>query len=60
MPPDEIAAAGLALAVTAGGAFSAAETTALMTVEDTLKALDQAHAVKYRKPGTMLPAMSHN
>lgn len=53
--PDEIAAAGLALAVTAGGAFSAAQTTPLMTVEDTLKALDAGHAVKYRKPGVSVP-----
>ena len=49
--PDEIAAAGVVLAVTAGGALSSCDTTVLMTVEDTLKALDHGHAVKYRKPG---------
>jgi uncharacterized protein with GYD domain len=59
--PDEIAAAGVVLAVTAGGALSSCETTALMTVEDTLKALEQGHAIKYRKPGVEVPvrAVAH-
>lgn len=49
--PDEISAAGVVLAVTAGGALSAVETTVLMSVEDTLEALEKGHAIKYRKPG---------
>jgi uncharacterized protein with GYD domain len=58
--PDEVAAAGVVLAITAGGAMSSVETTALLSVHDTLEALDKGHAVKYRKPGVNAPAMSHN
>lgn len=53
--PDEVAAAGVVLAVTAGGALSNVDTTVLMTVEDTLRALDRGHAIRYRRPGA--PAM---
>lgn len=59
--PDEIAAAGVSLAVSAGGAMSAVDTTVLMTVDDTLKSLERGHAIKYRKPGTPIaaPASAH-
>lgn len=60
--PDEIAAAGVVLAVAAGGALAKVETTVLMSVEDTLEALDRGHAIKYRRPGVpgVAPAIAHS
>ncbi len=49
--PDEIAAAGVVLAVTAGGAMSSVETTVLLSVEDTLEALQRGRAIASRRPG---------
>ena len=40
--PDNISIAGVVLAITAGGALASVETTALMTVEETLEALRRA------------------
>jgi len=36
----------------AGGALSSVETTVLLSVEDTLAALNKASAIKYRSLGT--------
>lgn len=50
--PDNVSMAGVVLAITAGGALGSAETTVLMTVEDTLQALSKAKDIGYRPPGT--------
>ena len=50
--PDNVAAAGVVLAIAAGGALASAETTVLMTVEETLEALAKGKAIGYRTPGT--------
>jgi uncharacterized protein with GYD domain len=49
--PDNISMSGVALAIAAGGALSRAETTVLMTVEETLEALARAKGISYRQPG---------
>ena len=43
--------AAVAIAIGSGGALSKVETTPLLTVEETLEALDRARAVAYRPPG---------
>jgi uncharacterized protein with GYD domain len=50
--PDNVSIAAVALAIAAGGALSSIETTVLMTVEDTLDALQKAKQIRYRAPGT--------
>ena len=49
--PDNASMAAIAIAISAGGALSAMETTALLTVEETLSALKKAAKIKYRPPG---------
>ena len=49
--PDNVSMAGAVLAIAAGGALAAVETTVLMTVEDTLEALAKGKGIGYRKPG---------
>jgi uncharacterized protein with GYD domain len=49
--PDNISMAATALALSAGGALSSIETTVLMTVEETLAALERAASIRYRPPG---------
>jgi len=43
--------AGVVLAITAGGALASAETTVLMSVEETLEALAKGKDIGYRRPG---------
>ena len=50
--PDNVSMAAVALAIGAGGALRSMETTVLLTVEDTLAALDKSQSVKYRRPGS--------
>jgi uncharacterized protein with GYD domain len=50
--PDNVSMAAVAVAIGAGGALTSFETTVLLTVEDTLAALEKAGSVKYRAPGT--------
>src|SRR5688572_5950871 len=50
--PDNVSMAAVALAINGGGALSAIETTVLLTVEETLDALQQAGQITYRAPGT--------
>ncbi len=50
--PDNVSMAGVALAIAAGGALRSFETTALLTVEETMDALRKAGAVGYRTPGS--------
>jgi uncharacterized protein with GYD domain len=49
--PDNESMAGVVLAITAGGALASAETTVLMTVEETLAALAKSKDIGYRRPG---------
>jgi hypothetical protein len=44
--------AAVALAISGGGALGSLETTVLLTVDETINALHQAHQVRYRPPGT--------
>jgi len=49
--PDNVSMAATALAIGSGGALRSIQTTVLMTVEDTLAALQKASSIKYRPPG---------
>jgi uncharacterized protein with GYD domain len=49
--PDNESMAGVVLAIAAGGALASVETTVLMTVEETLAALEKSKGIAYRKPG---------
>ena len=50
--PDNVSMAAVALAISAGGAVRSLETTALLTVEETLAALEKARAIQYKAPGS--------
>jgi uncharacterized protein with GYD domain len=49
--PDNVSMAAVAIALSGGGALSKCETTALLTVEETLAALERAETIGYRAPG---------
>jgi uncharacterized protein with GYD domain len=49
--PDNVAMAANALAIGSGGAISSMQTVVLLSVEDTMKALQKASSIKYRPPG---------
>jgi uncharacterized protein with GYD domain len=49
--PDNVSMAAVAIAIGGGGAVTGLETTVLMTVEDTLDALNRAQGIRYRPPG---------
>lgn len=49
--PDNASMAGLAVAIAAGGALAAVETTVLLSVEETLEGLAKGKGIGYRKPG---------
>jgi uncharacterized protein with GYD domain len=49
--PDNVSMAGVVLAIAAGGALASVETTVLMTVEETLEALEKSTSIGYRPPG---------
>jgi uncharacterized protein with GYD domain len=50
--PDNASMAGLAVAIAAGGALAAVETTVLLSVEETLEGLAKGKGIGYRQPGT--------
>jgi uncharacterized protein with GYD domain len=50
--PDNMSMAAVAVAIGAGGALSSFQTTALLTVEETLAALEKAQSIKYKPPGS--------
>src|SRR5688500_14973024 len=50
--PDNVSMAAVALAIGSGGALSSFETTVLLTVEETLEALQKVESVQYRPPAT--------
>lgn len=49
--PSNVAMAAVALALSAGGAMSRCDTTALLSVEETLQALGRVESIRYRQPG---------
>ena len=49
--PDNVSMAATSIAISAGGALSSFETTVLLTVEETLEALQKASTIKSRPPG---------
>jgi len=49
--PDNVSMAAVALAINGGGALSSIETTVLMSVEETMEALQKAGGIKYQPPG---------
>ena len=49
--PDNVSMAAVAVALGGGGALSKVETTVLLTVEETIEALQKAQQVQYRPPG---------
>ncbi len=49
--PDNVSMAAMAIAISAGGALSSYQTTVLLTVEETLAAMEKAASITYRPPG---------
>lgn len=49
--PDNVAMAATAIAISAGGALSSFQTTPLLTVDETIAALERASSIGYRRPG---------
>ena len=49
--PDNVSMAAVAIAISGGGALSKFETTPLLTVEETLDALERAQKIGYKAPG---------
>lgn len=49
--PDNVSMAAVAMAIASGGALRSFETTVLLSVEETLDALDKAGHIRYRAPG---------
>ncbi|PDT03786.1 GYD family protein [Rhizobium chutanense] len=52
--PDNVSMAAVALAIGAGGALRSMEMTVLLSVEDTIEALEKAKSVRYRPPAAYL------
>ena len=50
--PDNVSMAAVALAIGSGGALGSIETTALLSVEELMQALEKAGSIKYRSPGS--------
>lgn len=49
--PDNVAAAAFSVGISAGGSLSSAETTVLLTVEETIDMLGKAQGLPYKAPG---------
>jgi len=49
--PDDVSMAATAMAIAAGGALSSLHTTTLLTVEETIAAMEKASSIAYRSPG---------
>ncbi len=49
--PDNVSMAAVAMAIGGGGALSSLQTTVLLSVEDTLAAMQKASSINYRPPG---------
>jgi uncharacterized protein with GYD domain len=53
--PDDVSAAALSMAISAGGAVKAVMTTHLMSFEDGIAALGKAREAEYAPPRTEIP-----
>ena len=53
--PDNVTAAALSMAISAGGAAKSVKTTALMSFEDGIEALKRATAAEYSPPSSEIP-----
>lgn len=51
--PDNLAAAAFSVGISARGSLRSAETTVLLTVEETIDMLRKAQALPYRPPGEL-------
>jgi uncharacterized protein with GYD domain len=49
--PNNVSAAAFSVGISAGGSIRSAETTVLLTVEETIEMLEQAQGLPYRAPG---------
>ena len=49
--PNHVSAAAFSVGIAAGGALRGAETTVLLTVEETMEMLEKARDLSYRPPG---------
>jgi uncharacterized protein with GYD domain len=49
--PDNVSMAAVALAISGGGALSSFETTVLLSVEESMVALQKAGEIRYQPPG---------
>jgi uncharacterized protein with GYD domain len=49
--PENVSMAAVVIAIGAGGALKSCATTVLLTVEETLAALEKASSIGYRPPG---------
>jgi uncharacterized protein with GYD domain len=54
--PDNVAGAGVSIAISASGAFRKFETAVLMTQDELLKALEKAQEIAYVAPGAAVHA----
>ena len=50
--PDNVSAAALSIAISAGGAFTNARTTPLLSIEEGLEAMKKAGQTGYRPPSS--------
>jgi uncharacterized protein with GYD domain len=49
--PNNVAAAAFSVGISAAGSLRSAETTVLLTVEETIEMLEKAQGLPYRAPG---------
>ena len=49
--PDNVSMAATAIAISAGGALSSLQTTVLLTVDETVAAMQKASSIEYQAPG---------
>ena len=49
--PNNVSMTAVALAISGGGALSSIDTTALLSVDETMDALREAAQIQYRAPG---------
>lgn len=49
--PNNVSAAAFSVGISAAGSLSSAETTVLLTVEETIEMLKKAQTITYRPPG---------
>ncbi len=49
--PDNVSMAATALAISGGGALSSFHTTVLLSVEETMAAMQKAASIGYKRPG---------